>query len=208
MATSAPLGPDERHEARSHERADPERRAQEALERSERATEHRVGDDALHDRQRVDVDDRVPDADHAERGDGDEGDRHASHENEREAEQRKPEREVARETAACREDEGDEPADQPTDSDGGVEEADAGLVEVEQLERRDDDEHVERSGDERLRPVQADERAQVRLPDDRPDAGHDAARLVPAAPASRDGRCARSVVAPQRRGRGRRTRGT
>ena len=62
---------------------------------------------------------------------------------------------------------GDEPADEPTDADGGVEQADARLVEVEQLERRDDDEHVQRAGDERLRRVEADEGAQLRLPDDR-----------------------------------------
>ena len=61
------------------------------------------------------------------------------------------------------------PPDEPADADRRVEQADARLVELEQLERRHDDEDVERAGDERLGGVEADERPQRRLARDRRD---------------------------------------
>ena len=151
---------------------------QEPVERAERPAENRVGHCPLHDRQRVDVDDRVADPEHAERDDGDDGEREPTEDRERQPEEREPEREVAGQAPARGEDERDEAADEPADADGGVEEPDTRLVEVEQLERRDDDEHVERARDERLRGVEADQRPQGRLAHDRRDPGEDAAVLV------------------------------
>ena len=80
---------------------------------------------------------------------------------ERQPEEREPDGEVPRQPSPRREDERDEAADEPADADGGVEEPDTRRVEVEQLERRDDDEHVERARDERLRRIEADERPEV-----------------------------------------------
>ena len=98
-----------------------------------------------------------------------------------------------------REEQGDEPADEPTDAHRGVEQPDAGLVELEQLERGDDDEHVERAGDERLRRVEANERSEGRLARDRRDPGAGARARPRAAIASTARAAARSARSPMTR---------
>ena len=70
----------------------------------------------------------------------------------------------------------DERADQASDPHRRVEEADSVLAEVEQLERGDDDQDVERAGDERLRGEQRHQDAKPGLAEDRDEAGRE---LVP-----------------------------
>ena len=113
-------------------------------------------------------------------------------ESERQPEQRKADREVPRETAAAGEDERDEPSDEPSDADRGVEQPDARRLQVEQLERGDDDEHVERARDERLGRVEADERPQRRLAGDRRDARQAPRRSRAAGPATAARTCGSS----------------
>ena len=66
------------------------------------------------------------------------------------------------------------PPTSPPTPDRGVEQAHPRRVEVEQLERGDDDEDVQRPRDERLCAVEADEHPEGRLADDRRDARQDA----------------------------------
>ena len=198
------LRPHDVDEHRCEHGAEPERREQEPLEGAEGPAQDVVGDGALHDRQGVHVDDRVPDADDREGDHRDHGDRDAADQREREPEEREPQREVAGQPPAGREEQRDEPADEPADADGGVEEADAGVVEVEELEGGDDDEHVERAGDEGLGRVEPDERAERRLAHDRPDPGEQA--RCPARP--RPPRAAPEAARDRAgRARARRTRG-
>jgi hypothetical protein len=70
----------------------------------------------------------------------------------------------------------DERADQSSDPHRRVEEPDSVLPQIEQLERGDDDQDVERSGDERLRGEQRHQDAKPGLAEDRGEAGRE---LVP-----------------------------
>src|SRR5207237_10274934 len=56
---------------------------------------------------------------------------------------------------------------EPSDPARGVQEAHAGAAGVKQIECRNDDQHVERAGHERLEPVEAYEQAQLALERDR-----------------------------------------
>ena len=80
----------------------------------------------------------------------------------------------------------DDRADDRADAGRRLQEPDAGVAEVEQLERDDDDEHAVGARDERLRAVEPDHDAQARLAPHGAEAGGDPAcvfvlRAAPAA---------------------------
>ena len=154
-------------EHRRQHGADPDRSEEDRVERPERTAEHRIRDGALHDRDRVDVDERVAEADDREGrrarprrvGQGDQC--------QRDAEQHDPEAEVRRQPVPGGQDECDETAHEPAGADGGVEVADPALAGPEQVERDDDDQHLERPHHERLGRVETRENAQVAVAEDR-----------------------------------------
>ena len=77
--------------------------------------------------------------------------------------------EVEREPAALREDESDEASDEAADPHRGVEVADSGASEVEQVERERDDEHEGGARDDGLRAVHADDESQVAVAENSPE---------------------------------------
>ena len=115
----------------------PMRGEQEPFEHAEDPAEHLVGDDPLHERQRGDVDDRVPDADERQRGRRCPRGRPDSEQRER-----KPARAPAPtpKSAASRprvaSTSATKPPASPPDAKSRVQPADAGVAEVEQVERR------------------------------------------------------------------------
>ncbi len=159
-----------RDENRREDRSEAERADEDALHDSEHARQHLVRNGSLEQRQPGDVDERDADAD-----DGQEEQRHRrlgeqpDHQD-RQAPEHEPDREVRAEAIATDERERAEAAEEPSDPDRRVEEPDARLAEVEQLEGRDDDQHVERAGDQRLRAVEPDDQPQARVAPDRGEA--------------------------------------
>ena len=128
-STPAPMSArahaDERECRRREEAAEPDRAEQEALEHAEHAPQHLVRDGALHDRERVDVDERVAEPDHPERDERSGNGRGRPQEHERDAEEHDAEAEVGSEPAPRREDERHEASDEAARSEGGVEVADS-----------------------------------------------------------------------------------
>jgi hypothetical protein len=115
-----------------------------------------------------DVDQRVADADDTEREHRDDGRRHCSDERERSAPEHDSECEVAGEPLAADEPQGDGGAEQRADAARRLEQPHAGVAQVEQVERGDDDQHAERACDQALRAVEADQQPQPRLRADGP----------------------------------------
>lgn len=135
------------------------------------ADEHSVGHRALQERERGHVHERGADAEQAEQEEGRHRLRPDAEERDRRAPDHHPQPEVAREPAAADERDRHERSEQAADADRRVEEADARLAEVEQVERHGDDEHAERTRDERLRGVEPDQQAQLRIGAYGPEAG-------------------------------------
>ena len=160
------LRADEGDAERRGEPAEPDRAEQDALEHAEHPAEDVIRDDALEQRQGGDVGDRVPDPDDGEReqGNGIAGE-DADH-GERHAEQHDADPEVRGEPAAGREHERHEASHEASDPERRAQVADAGVARVDQLERDEHDEHVERAGDERLRGVEARHRRHVAIAGD------------------------------------------
>ena len=131
----------------------------------------RVRHCALHDREGVDVDERVAEADqhHRQRGNRDgrpDGDR-----DQRQRPEKNADAEVERKPPALCEDERDQPADQTTDADDGVEVPDPRRPDVEQVEADRDDEDGRRPGDDTLRAEEPDQEAKIAVAEDHAEAG-------------------------------------
>ena len=154
---------------RRGQRAEADGQQEQALHHAEDPRDHFVGGGALQKRHARDVDDRVADPDDPEQDerkdligpDREERNRHAPDED--------PDPEVGGEPSPADECGRGERAQQAADADRGVEEADAGVPRVEQLQRYHDDQHVEHPVDEGLCGKEADEQAQPALPGDRPE---------------------------------------
>ena len=158
---SAHLMPGDVDQQRREQAADADRADQDALEHAEHAGQHVVRHRSLHDREGVDVDDRVTEPDEREREQRHGHRRRDPDQDQRQSEQPDPDPEIGGEPPAGREDECDEAADEAADPERGVEVADPRVVDTEQLERADDDENGERARDERLRGVEAREHEEI-----------------------------------------------
>ena len=169
--SSAPRAPSVRDERRGDQRAEREPAHDHALEHAEDARGDRGRRRPLQQRHRRDVDERVPHADDAERDHGGEGHRDGADHHERRAPEDDPEREVAGEPSAPDERERDAGADDRADAARRLEQADARVADVEQVERGHDHEHAEGAGHEALCAVEADQEPQPRLGADRAHAG-------------------------------------
>ena len=163
-------------EERREHRADAEPADRRRLDEAEDAARDGGGRRSLDQRHRRDVDDAVPDPEQRERDDRRPRPRQRREREQRRAEAREPEPEVRRRAPAPDERERDERADDRADAGRRLQEPDAGVAEVEQLERDDDDEHAVRAGDDRLRAVEPDHDAQARLASHGAEAGGDARR--------------------------------
>ncbi len=93
----------------------------------------------------------LPDADDRQQDEGERVVRQDSDECERHAPEDDAEHERRSEARQASEREGRERPDQRSDAEGGVEEPDTGLADVEELEGHDDEQHRVRACDERLR---------------------------------------------------------
>jgi len=131
------------------------------VECPERTTQHGVGYCALHDRDRVDVDEGVAEADDHEACERDR--RRIEHGDQREwqAEEHDAEAEVRREAVPGGQHECHEAAYQSAHSDCGVQVADPTFTHPEQVEGNDDDENLERACHKGLGGVDAGEKAEV-----------------------------------------------
>ena len=127
-ATSAPLSPNASTSRRRQQRPDAHSGQQERLERAKGAGEHVVGDGALEQRRRGDVDERVtePDQREAERHEGEL--RKTGDQGQRPAVEGQSEAEVSGQTPAADEREHDRPADDAADPLGRIERADGGIT--------------------------------------------------------------------------------
>src|SRR4029453_17773653 len=91
----------------------------------------------------------------------------------RNAPENQAEREVRGETLAANKGEGRDRAEQPADAHGRIEEADARLAEIEELEGCDDDQDVQRTRNERLDPVQDHNECEVAVARDGTEAAEE-----------------------------------
>ena len=144
-ARAEPLDEDRREQAAER---DPER--QDRLEAGEHAREDGLVRHPGQDREPADVDQRVADADQAEQHDRRRLLRDGADERERRAEQRDPDPEPGGEPAAPDQREGEERAEHAARADGRVQDADARVARVEQVDREDDGEHGQAPARERL----------------------------------------------------------
>ena len=146
MTVKASAQSDGSDQERHQQRAERHRRDQRALHRPEHAAHDRVGHCALHDRVGVDVDERVAEADqhHRQRGNARRSARRRSASSGSD-QSRTPTPKSSASRPALREDERDQPADETTDADDGVEVADARRPDVEQVEGDRDDEDGRRA---------------------------------------------------------------
>ena len=140
-----------------------------ALHRPEDATHDLVGHRSLEDRVGVDVHNRVAEAHehHGHRGHADR--RPGGYGEQRRRPEEHADTEVEREPAALRKDESDEAPDEAADPHGGVEVADSGSSEVEQVESESDDEYEGGARDDGLRAVHADDESQVAVAENGPE---------------------------------------
>ena len=165
--------PDRLDHQRRRNGAEAQRRDEDALHDAEHAGENLVRDRALEKRQGGDVDDGVPDSDKAEEDESDRRIREDADQGNRKAPHDQSEPEIGGELLPSDERERGESPEEAADADRRVQEADARLTQVEQLERRDDDQDVERTRDQRLGPVEADDQPQVAIRRDRAEAGEE-----------------------------------
>ena len=168
-------------EQRRSERAEPHGEEEQALHHAEDACDHLLRRGTLQQGHARDVDDRVADADdreqhereHLVRPDRDERNRNAPDED--------AEAEVRSEPTPADEGRRSDSAEQAADADGGIEEADARVPGVEELQRDHHDQDVQHPVDERLRGEQPHEQTQAPLPGDDAETGEqlfgDRARL-------------------------------
>ena len=152
-----------------------ERPHEHALHDAHHPREDLVRDRPLEQRHAGDVHDRHADARDAEQEERGGGGDHDANEGDRHAEHQQPETERRCEACATDERERSEASDEGTDADGRIEVADSRVAEVQELQCRDDDQHVQRSGDQGLASVQADEQPQERVVRDRPEPGEELA---------------------------------
>ena len=150
-------------EQRAEDRADADGGDDEDLEDAEHAGEDGVVDPALDHREARDVEDGVPGADHGQAEERPEDVRPGGDERDRRAPEDESAGERARQPSPADEPQADEAARQRAGAEGGVEEADARVARVEQLEGCDDEEDVEHAPDERLGREQADHEARARF---------------------------------------------
>ena len=151
-ASSAPRRPNSDHEHRREQRAEPGREPVRPLDHAERARQHRVRGQPLHQRQPGDLDHRVADAEHDEPDHRDADRRHRAQHEQRDADAQAAEHQPGRVAPARDQHRGRRPADHAADAPGRVQPADAGGAELKQLQRDQHDEHVDRALDQRLTP--------------------------------------------------------
>ena len=179
--------------------ADGEPEHEDALERAEDAAEHLVRHGALQQRDARYVHERVPDPEDADEDDRAEDGRPDADQSEPGADQDEPQPEVRGEPPPADQGERDGDADDAADADRGVEEAEARVADVEQVERRDDDQHAQRAGDDRLAEVEEDDDAGVALSPERAEAGDGLPKRVAALRPGRAGRRRAGCAAGRRR---------
>ena len=142
---------------------------------AEHAGQHLVVDDALKEREAGDVLDAVGDADQRDEREGEHRGGSAGEQCDRDAPEHERERKRLGEPLP-RDAHREEGADEAARADGRVEEADPARALVEDVERDDDDQHVQRAADERLGDHQGDH-------DARPGLGREDAEAREHAPA-------------------------
>ena len=145
-----PADADRVDQNRRQHRAEPDRADEDHLEHAEDATDHVRRRGPLEQRQPGDVDERVAEAEHAERDERNPGLRPDADRSQGRAPEQDPDPEVRGETLAADQRERRQRADDPADPGSRVQEADAGVSPLQQVERGDDDEHAERTGDHGL----------------------------------------------------------
>ncbi len=156
---------------RCHQRTEPDREQEEALEHTEDAREHVLWSRALHQGHSRDVDERVPDADEGEQDEDGRLVRPHRDERDRDSPDEDPDPEVRCEATPPDQRRRGQRADQASDADRRVEETDSRLPCVEQLERDDHDQDVQHPVDERLRTEEPDQQPQPTFAHNRPEAG-------------------------------------
>ena len=156
---------------RGEQRAQPDRADEDALEQAEHPRQHLVGDRPLQQRDRGEVDDRHAGSEHGEQQRASAAvpgiaatrmigaPQSTSPSPKSEAIRRRPSSAAATQRA-----------DDPARADRAVEDPDPRVAEIEQLQRGDDDEHVQRARDEVLGAVEPDDEPKPRIGVDRADA--------------------------------------
>ena len=164
---------DRRDQRGGDQRAERKRSDDHALEAAEDPRRDVGWRGPLQERHRGDVDHRVGEADDPEGQRRDHGGRDRADQEERKAPDDQPDRKVGGDAGATDERERDGGAEQRPDAAGGLQHADAGRAEAEQLQRDRDHEHPERSCNDTLDAVEPDQQAQPRLTSDRAEAGRE-----------------------------------
>ena len=141
------------------------------LEHAEDAPEHLLGRDPLDQRDHGHVDERVGHADRRECADHDGERRPRADERERHSPQHETNGEYAGEARTVAKPRHHDRPEDPADPERRDEQRDAGVAELQQVCAHDHYQHVERSADERLRGVQADEQPQRLVGGDRAKPG-------------------------------------
>ena len=157
-------------EDRAEQRAECHGHRDSDLEDTEYASEHVLVHRPLQQREARDVEQRVADADDAETDEGPPGPRPGSDERDRRAPEHERDAEDAGQLATSDEADGSQPAGERTGAERGVQPAEAGLAHAEELDRRDDKEHVQQPAHHRLRVEEQHDQARVGLERERADA--------------------------------------
>ena len=137
--------------------ADPDRREEDALEHSEDPCPYLVRRHPLEQRQACDVDEYVADSDDAEAEKGQGHARAQTEQNQRDAPEQDSESENRGEAAGRDHAEQDDGSGKSADAVGRVEETDPRRPEVENAERRHDEQDAHDPGDHGLRTVEPDD---------------------------------------------------
>ena len=148
-------------------RADSDRDQPEHRDDTEHPGEDVVCDGPLNERERRDVDERVPDAEKREQDEREHERLPDPEHDQRRAPEDDPDHECRTETLRTGEREREHSADDRPDSGGGVQVTDACVSEIERVDRDDDEKDLSRTRDERLSREESDENAQRRVVSDR-----------------------------------------
>ena len=169
---------DECDEPRHRDRPERHPEGEGRLQRGEEPAHDRVGDQALEQGEPGHVHDRVGDPHDGQQREGDAGLRHEREQCERKPPERDARAEVAGEARATDQEGGHEGPEHRAEAERGREQADAGLAEVEQLDRDHHDEDAEAPADEGLREDEAAQDTQRALAADHDEALLDVAHGV------------------------------